>query len=410
MTKNYRVKSFNVVLPSWALIGGLSVLCLSDASSDETKLSDPKKTTIISAAKDSTSGQTSEKYSVAVRLALSAQKGRCMTLDDATILEKEFEKDPDDLDVAAQLLGFYTDKGLRNTITSKKREKLILSLIHSHPEAAILGMSYCRINFRSDIYAEVQELWVKQVEKNPKSIPILMNAACAALQPNGALALAEKYLLQAQSLDPKIPKISEKLVEVYELSRRLPGVDKSDLAAKELAELKKVYKNTDNEAQKSMLLPKMAKAALEIPGELDSADEQADLMISQAKTESMKWPPETNGPVYSSGEGMISPETNFLFYFGYLTKGMVALKKGDTDKSAEFLLKSAEVYRAMNSMAQGPNMSLAKALLEAGRHDEVIEFLNKCGKVWKVDQGKVGKWTAEIKAGKIPDFGNSLYY
>jgi uncharacterized protein len=39
----------------------------------------------------------------------------------------------------------------------------------------------------------------------------------------------------------------------------------------------------------------------------------------------------------------------------------------------------------------------------------LIEFLDKCGKFWKFDRGQVEKWTAEIKAGKTPDFGGNLY-
>jgi hypothetical protein len=55
-------------------------------------------------------------------------------------------------------------------------------------------------------------------------------------------------------------------------------------------------------------------------------------------------------------------------------------------------------------------MSLAKALLEAGQKDAVIEFLDKCGKFWKYDRSKREKWISEIKDGKTPDFGPSLYY
>ena len=99
-----------------------------------------------------------------------------------------------------------------------------------------------------------------------------------------------------------------------------------------------------------------------------------------------------------------------LFYYGYFTKGMVAFKKGNTIKAVEFLLKSAETSGSPQLNSFGPNMSLAKALLEAGQKDAVIEFLEKCGKVWQVDQGKSEKWIAEIKDGKTPDFGGSIYY
>jgi tetratricopeptide (TPR) repeat protein len=361
--------------------------------------------------KDRASLQASEKYRDDVQYTLyyHVQKGLKMTLDEAVKVENEIEKNPDDLNAYAQLLGFYNNERVKNPDVIKKREKLILYLIQSHPDSAILGMSYGQL-FRNDNHSDAQKLWARHVEKNPNSIPILLNAAGAAFQSD--LALAEKYLLQAQALEPDSSIISDRLARVYERRRETgKDSDRSDLATKELAELTKIYNKSDNEAHKAMLLPQMAKAAIEIPEELDLADKQADLMISQANTALKKSPPGARaaGPSWRAGK-MISPEIDFLFYFGYFTKGMVAVKKGDNEKAVEFLLKSGDAYKAHNSLVQGPNMSLAKALLEAGQKDAVIEFLDKCGKVWKTGQGKIGKWTVEIKDGKTPDFGRSLYY
>ncbi len=414
MFGNYRVMPFSGALLACSLIAGLSILCLSDARSAETKASNPKKTTVISADNDGMSVKASEKYRDAVRIVsyLPQQIGRNMTPDEAAKFEKELEENPDDLKVAAQLLGFYYTARFKkkpDPDASQKREKLILSLIQSHPNAAILGTHYAQLSSGTSL-AEARELWAQQVEKNPKSIPILMNAA----QGQGPLrsdgGLVEEYLLQAQALEPESLIISERLAQIYMIIRGFSGADKKGLAAKELAELTKVYGNTDSESQKAMLLPQMAKAALEIPRDLDLIDKQADLMISNAQEALKNWPSGSGGGTIWSGGKMISPETDYLFYFGYFTKGMVALKKGDTDKAVEFLLKSAEAYRFSGSLSNGPNMSLAKALLEAGQKDAVIEFLEKCGKVWQVDQGKSEKWIAEIKDGKTPDFGGSIYY
>ena len=152
----------------------------------------------------------------------------------------------------------------------------------------------------------------------------------------------------------------------------------------------------------------MAKAALEIPGMLDFSDKQAVLMICLAGTTRMYWTP-GDGILVTSAKR--DADTEILFYYGYFTKGMVALKKGDTGKAVEFLLKSGEISGSSGfNFGVGPNMSLAKALLEAGQKDAVIEFLGKCGKFWKNDQGRIAKWTAEIKDGKTPDFGSSLYF
>lgn len=335
---------------------------------------------------------SSNKYENAVNLSYKLiGKGMKMTSDEAAKLEKEFEEKPDDFNLSAQLLGFYYYSCYKKEPdASKKLGDFILSLIKSHPEAAVLGSNpYGQLDFHNEKYAEAQQLWAQQVEKNPKSIPILMNAVKSAFKQGGELT--EKYLLQAQTLEPDSREISQKLADFYRISREFPGADKKDLASKELAELTKLYKRPEYGIVKSMFLSRMAKAALEIPGELDFADKEAGLMISLIETTSEE---------RTAGE---------LFYFGYFTKGMVAVKKGDTDKAVEFLLKSAETSGSP-LFNRGPNMSLAKALLEAGQKDAVIEFLDKCGKFWKYDRSKREKWISEIKDGKTPDFGSSLYY
>lgn len=400
MFGNYRIISFGGVLLVCVLIAGLVVFCLRDAKSNKAKSYDTSADSLATAGKDIKSGvQSKDSASVQAISPISIKqkevalayklgsKGGKMTPDEAAKLEKKLAKNPDDLNVAVQLLGFYFlahDDDAR-----EKSEKLILSLIQSHPEAAIFETPYANLNKGLDNnYAEAQKLWAQQVEYNPENTAVLMNAAASALSSDKAVA--EKYFLQAQALDPDNPEISERLARGYRLSRYSDkGTDKSDLAAKELAELTKAYNNSDSINQDAML-PYMTIATLEIPGELDLADRNADLMISMSGTSSKDW------------------NTGNLFYYGYFTKGMVALKNGNADKAAEVLLKSAETSGSPQLNSFGPNMSLAKALLEAGQKDAVIEFLGKCGKFWKNDQSE--KWVAEIKDGKTPDFGGRLYY
>jgi len=55
-------------------------------------------------------------------------------------------------------------------------------------------------------------------------------------------------------------------------------------------------------------------------------------------------------------------------------------------------------------------MSLAKQFLEIGGRDTVIENLDFCRKFWQVDFGKLDYWTAQVRAGEVPDFGANLTY
>ena len=60
----------------------------------------------------------------------------------------------------------------------------------------------------------------------------------------------------------------------------------------------------------------------------------------------------------------------------------------------------------------GPNMALAKELLEAGEKAAVIEYLQLCKNFWDYAQkrGTLDRWIKTIKAGEIPEFGPNLIY
>jgi hypothetical protein len=62
--------------------------------------------------------------------------------------------------------------------------------------------------------------------------------------------------------------------------------------------------------------------------------------------------------------------------------------------------------RLLNSF--GPSMILAREMLEAGERETVLEYLRLCRSFWKADEGRLERWTQEIKAGRTPDFGPSL--
>jgi hypothetical protein len=58
----------------------------------------------------------------------------------------------------------------------------------------------------------------------------------------------------------------------------------------------------------------------------------------------------------------------------------------------------------------GPNMSLAKDLLERKETDTVLRYFDLCGKFWELESGNLKRWSILAKAGEIPDFGaNPLY-
>ena len=106
---------------------------------------------------------------------------------------------------------------------------------------------------------------------------------------------------------------------------------------------------------------------------------------------------------------------------GHLILGHAALGGGDVAQAREELLAAGRTPGSPQLNSFGPNMHLAKALLEAGEKDVVIEYFELCRKFWQLHSvpasttgdstgGRLDRWTAQVEAGEVPDFGPNLVY
>jgi hypothetical protein len=90
--------------------------------------------------------------------------------------------------------------------------------------------------------------------------------------------------------------------------------------------------------------------------------------------------------------------------------GRIALSNGNVAEARTRLLASADSQGSPQMNSFGPNMQLAKALLEKGETDVVIEYFRRCGTFWSLGKEKLASWTTAVQAGKIPEFGANLNY
>ncbi len=100
---------------------------------------------------------------------------------------------------------------------------------------------------------------------------------------------------------------------------------------------------------------------------------------------------------------------NAIFY-GNFVLGRVALQQGDTARAGQYLLASAATPGSPQLDSFGPNMTLAKELLEKGQKDVVLQYFEACKKFWTDDYGKLDNWIATARNSEIPDFGANLRY
>ncbi len=95
---------------------------------------------------------------------------------------------------------------------------------------------------------------------------------------------------------------------------------------------------------------------------------------------------------------------------GNLVLGRIALKEGRIDEAKQYLIGAGESPGSPQMNSFGPNMSLAKDLLEKGERDVVLQYFDLCRKFWKMGNDNLDQWAKDVKAGKIPDFGANLVY
>jgi len=88
--------------------------------------------------------------------------------------------------------------------------------------------------------------------------------------------------------------------------------------------------------------------------------------------------------------------------------GRVALKKGQVEEAKRYLLAAGRSPTSPYLANYGPNMGLAKDLLEKGDRQTVLEYLDLCRKFWSNGSAQLTQWTQQIKDGKTPDFKGNL--
>ena len=94
---------------------------------------------------------------------------------------------------------------------------------------------------------------------------------------------------------------------------------------------------------------------------------------------------------------------------GNLALGRLALRDGDIEQAKHYLIEAGKTPGSPQLNSFGPNMLLAKELLEKGE-TAVLEYLDLCAKFWRSDFGSVSTWKKLIAEGKQPNFLANLLY
>ena len=314
--------------------------------------------------------------------------GHDLTPGKAALLEKKLEQDPHDLASRTQLLGYYFGpKQLSNRPELEARSKHILWLIRNRPEAAVLSSPMGRIHYALDPegYSEGKKAWMDHWRRDPANWIVLDNAAKFFLHQD--LDLAIELLQQGQSLDENDPNWPEQLGFIYSLDAKQADSSemKTELAEKALVQYERAYDLSEG-VSRFYLLVDLAKVAF-MANQYEKAREYANTMLAE------------DSPNWNSGNRI---------HHGNLVLGRIALAEGDIEEAKRRLIAAGETAGSPQLDSFGPNMMLAKELLQKGEKEVVLEYFSLCSRFWEMGQDRLEEWSDQVQADRVPGFGGSL--
>lgn len=235
------------------------------------------------------------------------------------------------------------------------------------------------------LYAERRAEWLARVDKAPNNVDVLEGAADFFIIRERPLA--QDLYERARGLEPNNPQWVEKLAQLHRLNAANGDVAAARAALAALEEARAMTPPTEQG------LPTGLPMAAFDAGDLVKARAYAtQLLEAAANTSARDW-----------NYGNAIHQANLVL-------GRIAVTEGRLADAAKYLLTAGETPGSPQLNSFGPNMTLARDLLERGDTASVLKYFELCGKFWKMGGERLATWTAQVQAGRIPQFGANLRY
>jgi tetratricopeptide (TPR) repeat protein len=327
-------------------------------------------------------------------------RGVQLSKQQADKLERDLEVDPNSFADRIELLSFYSFKRVSGELNASElasRRRHIAWVITNEPSSKFASdpaMEFYPETEDPDPVGlqEARSLWLQQVQAKPSDSRILYNTG-EFFSSIHEFPQSEDFLERARAIDPADYETAFSLATDYWHDARYSTTsDQLRISAiKSLGLFEQALKNAKDNDQVLYTLPDAAQAAFEAGDSARAAAWSTEMLTTAEKPE--------NGRDYSDE-----------VHYGNIVLGRIALRQGDTTSAAAHLIKAGAVGGNPHLDSFGPNMMLAKELLERGTDQPVLEYLDACSKFWKSDDGKLARWRAAVVTGKAPDFGANLRY
>ena len=327
-----------------------------------------------------------EEYNQAREL---TRQGAKFTDAQAEEAERELAAQPDNLASRTRLLGYYGKRQFSKNADNSARNAHIFWLVANRPDSPLAGMPEAGIHspLDSDAYAQAKALWLEQTARQPENGAVL--TAAARFFTHTDPDIADELLGKALALEPDNAMWA--FQRGYLASLELIRGPKSARVAQAQAALelfRQALALAPEEHWRSMMLQQAAKMAFAAQ-QFDEAKQYADELLAYGLSRPRK----------DMGDEL---------HHSNMILGRLALHFGRVAEAKSYLLAAGDVAGSPPLDSFGPNMELAKELLEVGEKETVLQYLDLCAEFWK--RAKLQEWRAQIERGETPDFGGNLNY
>jgi hypothetical protein len=314
---------------------------------------------------------------------LLALEGTKITAQDAEELEKRVAEHPDDVAARTKLVAHYA-----SAHAEEPQRRHVLWLIEHAPESEVLALPYGQLDRKpdSEAYQQGKAAWVAALQKDPQNLKVLGNAAKYFLRRDRELA--RETLEKARALDPDNPQWPSELGHSWLLqATRARGEPDAAAARTALERYEEAYRLATG-SEKDLLPKPLAEAAF-AAGDSAKAAEYAGKLL------------ENPGSDWNRGNNI---------HHGNIILGRIALRSNDVEEAKRRLLAAGRTPGSPQLGSFGPNMALARDLLQRGERETVLQYFDLCAVFWGMGKDKLKAWADEVREGKTPDFGANIVY
>ena len=299
------------------------------------------------------------------------------------MLEKQVAGKPEDLVARTKLLGYYFGAS-----GDAARRSHVLWLIEHAPEAEVLGTPFGALDKKLDPegYEQGKAAWGAALEKQPRNLKLLASAARYFLLYDPELT--RQALTQGRSLDGANPEWPSALGQSWMLQARGRGGEVDAAAARNSLEFYEEAYRLAAGMEQEVILASVAESAL-AGGDREKAGTYARRML------------DAPGSGWNRGNNI---------HKGNIILGSLALQANDIEEAGRRLLEAGRTPGSPQLASFGPNMALARDLLQRGERDTVLQYFDLCGVFWPGGKAKLQAWAAAVREGRTPEFGGNLAY